>query len=76
MTAPAPVDASILDAADEAGIFINNASRSGPSASCRVKLLTGKMRAWRRKMRSRGKIRRKATSWPARQNRGEVKVDA
>jgi ferredoxin-NADP reductase/Fe-S-cluster-containing hydrogenase component 2 len=39
--APAPVDATILDVADEAGIFIDNACRSGTCASCRVKLLSG-----------------------------------
>jgi ferredoxin-NADP reductase len=41
MTAPVPVDATILDAADEAGIFIDNACRSGTCASCRIKLLSG-----------------------------------
>ena len=40
-TVPAPVDATILDVADEAGIFIDNACRSGTCASCRVKLLSG-----------------------------------
>jgi ferredoxin-NADP reductase len=41
MTALAPVDATILDVADEAGVFIDNACRSGTCASCRVKLLSG-----------------------------------
>ena len=40
-TATAPVDTTILDVADEAGIFIDNACRSGTCASCRVKLLSG-----------------------------------
>jgi ferredoxin-NADP reductase len=40
-TLPAPVDATILEVADEAGIFIDNACRSGTCASCRVKLLSG-----------------------------------
>jgi ferredoxin-NADP reductase len=39
--APAPVDATVLDVADEAGVFIDNACRSGTCASCRVKLLSG-----------------------------------
>src|SRR5262249_30186980 len=40
-TAPVPVGATILDAADAAGIFIDNACRSGTCASCRVKLISG-----------------------------------
>ena len=43
-TVPVPADATILDAADEAGIFIDNACRSGTCASCRVKLLSGSAR--------------------------------
>ena len=39
--APVPVDATILDVADESGVFIDNACRSGTCASCRVKLLSG-----------------------------------
>ena len=42
-TAPVPVDATILDVADEVGVFIDNACRSGTCASCRVKLLSGKV---------------------------------
>jgi ferredoxin-NADP reductase len=42
--APAPVDATILDVADAAGIVIDNACRSGTCASCRVKLLSGHVR--------------------------------
>ena len=33
--------ATILDAADEAGVFIDNACRSGTCGSCRVKLVSG-----------------------------------
>jgi ferredoxin-NADP reductase/ferredoxin len=40
-TAPVPVDATILDAADDAGVFIDNACRSGTCGSCRVKLISG-----------------------------------
>jgi ferredoxin-NADP reductase len=40
-TVPIPVDQTILEAADEAGVFIDNACRSGTCASCRVKLLAG-----------------------------------
>jgi ferredoxin-NADP reductase/Fe-S-cluster-containing hydrogenase component 2 len=39
--APVYADATILDAADEAGVFIDNACRSGTCGSCRVKLLSG-----------------------------------
>jgi ferredoxin-NADP reductase/Fe-S-cluster-containing hydrogenase component 2 len=38
---PVRVGATILDAADEAGIFIDNACRSGTCGSCRVKLAVG-----------------------------------
>ena len=41
LTVPIPVDQTILEAADEAGVFIDNACRSGTCASCRVKLLAG-----------------------------------
>jgi ferredoxin-NADP reductase len=41
VTAPVPVDATILDAADTAGVSIDNACRSGTCASCRVKLVSG-----------------------------------
>jgi glycine betaine catabolism B len=40
-TAAVPVDATILDAADEAGVFIDNACRSGTCGSCRVRLISG-----------------------------------
>jgi len=40
---PAPPDATVLDVADEAGIYIDNACRSGTCASCRVKLASGKV---------------------------------
>jgi ferredoxin len=35
--------ATILDAADEAGVFIDNACRSGTCGACRIKLLSGKV---------------------------------
>ena len=38
------VGGTILDAADEAGVFINNACRSGTCGSCRVKLISGSVR--------------------------------
>jgi len=40
-TAPVPVDATILDAADRAGVLIDNACRSGTCGSCRVRLVSG-----------------------------------
>jgi ferredoxin-NADP reductase/ferredoxin len=40
-TASVPADATILDVADEVGVFIDSACRSGTCASCRVKLLAG-----------------------------------
>ena len=43
-TAPVPEGATILDAADEAGVFIDNACRSGTCGSCRVKLVSGTVR--------------------------------
>jgi ferredoxin-NADP reductase len=43
-TAPVPVGATILDAADEAGVFIDNACRSGTCGSCRIKLVSGSVR--------------------------------
>jgi ferredoxin len=42
-TAPVPVGATILDVADEAGVFIDNACRSGTCGSCRVKLVSGRV---------------------------------
>jgi ferredoxin-NADP reductase/Fe-S-cluster-containing hydrogenase component 2 len=43
-TAPVFAGSTILDAADEAGIFIDNACRSGTCGSCRVKLASGAVR--------------------------------
>ena len=43
VTAPVPVDATVLDAADAAGVPIDNACRSGTCASCRVKLVSGQV---------------------------------
>jgi ferredoxin-NADP reductase len=40
-TAPVFAGSTILDAADQAGVFINNACRSGTCGSCRVKLAKG-----------------------------------
>ena len=42
-TAPVAAGATILDAADEAGVFIDNACRSGTCGSCRVKLVSGRV---------------------------------
>jgi ferredoxin-NADP reductase len=42
-TAPVPADATILEVADDVGVFIDCACRSGTCASCRVKLLSGKV---------------------------------
>jgi ferredoxin-NADP reductase len=42
--ASVPVGATILDVADDAGVFIDSACRSGTCASCRVKLLSGSVR--------------------------------
>jgi ferredoxin-NADP reductase len=41
--APVFAGSTILDAADEAGIFIDNACRSGTCGSCRVKLASGRV---------------------------------
>jgi ferredoxin-NADP reductase/Fe-S-cluster-containing hydrogenase component 2/putative sterol carrier protein len=38
---PVRAGSTILDAADQAGVFIDSACRSGTCASCRVKLLSG-----------------------------------
>jgi ferredoxin-NADP reductase len=40
-TAPVPLDATILDVADDVGVSIDNACRSGTCASCRVRLVSG-----------------------------------
>jgi len=40
-TAPVFAGSTILDAADQAGVFIDNACRSGTCGSCRVKLAKG-----------------------------------
>jgi ferredoxin-NADP reductase len=40
-SAPVPTDATILDIAEQLGVFIDSACRSGTCASCRVKLLSG-----------------------------------
>jgi len=43
-SAPVFAGATILDAADEAGIFIDNACRPGTCGSCRVRLALGSVR--------------------------------
>jgi ferredoxin-NADP reductase len=43
-TAPVPENATILEVADDHSVFIDNACRSGTCGSCRVKLLSGKVR--------------------------------
>ena len=43
-TAPVPVGVPILDVADQAGVFIDSACRSGTCGSCRVKLLSGNVK--------------------------------
>jgi ferredoxin len=40
---PVPEGATILDVADEAGVLIDNACRSGTCASCRIKLASGRV---------------------------------
>lgn len=40
-TAPVPAGSTILDAADAAGVDVDNACRSGTCGSCRVKLVAG-----------------------------------
>jgi len=40
-SAPVMIDVTILEAADQAGVFIDNACRSGTCGSCRVKLISG-----------------------------------
>jgi ferredoxin-NADP reductase len=40
-TSPVPLDATLLDVADEVGVWIDNACRSGTCASCRVRLVSG-----------------------------------
>ncbi len=43
-TVPLAEGATVLDAADQAGIFIDNACRTGTCGACRVKLVTGEVR--------------------------------
>src|SRR5262249_16691763 len=40
---PEPEDLTILDGAEEAGVVIDNACRSGTCASCRIKLTSGRV---------------------------------
>jgi ferredoxin-NADP reductase len=41
VSAPVMIDATVLEAADQAGVSIDNACRSGTCGSCRVKLISG-----------------------------------
>jgi ferredoxin len=41
VSAPVLAGGTILDAADQAGVLIDNACRSGTCGSCRVKLVSG-----------------------------------
>jgi ferredoxin-NADP reductase len=41
ISVPAPPDATILDVAEQAGVLIDNACRSGTCASCRIRLISG-----------------------------------
>jgi ferredoxin-NADP reductase/ferredoxin len=43
ISVPAPADAAILDVAEQAGVLIDNACRSGTCASCRIRLISGKV---------------------------------
>ena len=71
-----PVDATILDVADEAGVFIDNACRSGTCASCRVKLLSGNVKmAVEDALTEEGKAEGYILACQARIS-GDVKVDA
>jgi ferredoxin-NADP reductase len=75
-TAPAPIDATILEVADELGVFIDNACRSGTCASCRVKLLSGDVSmAVEEALTDRDKAEGYVLACQAK-IRGDVKVDA
>src|SRR5262249_31106337 len=41
VSAPVPADATILEVADDLGVFIDNACRSGTCGSCRARLVSG-----------------------------------
>jgi ferredoxin-NADP reductase/ferredoxin len=75
-TVPVPVDATILDAADEGGVFIDNACRSGTCASCRVKLISGSVTmAVEDALTGQDKVEGYILACQAK-IRGDVKVDA
>ena len=42
-SAPAPADATVLEIAEELGVFIDNACRSGTCGSCRARLVSGRV---------------------------------
>jgi ferredoxin-NADP reductase len=75
-TAPVPVGATILEAADEAGVFIDNACRSGTCGSCRVKLLSGSVRMAVEDSLTEGDKAEGYILACQAQPRGDVKVDA
>jgi len=75
-TAPVPVGATILDAADEAGVFIDNACRSGTCGSCRVKLVSGSVRMAVEDSLTEGDKAEGYILACQAQIRGDVKVDA
>lgn len=75
-TAPVPVGATILEAADEAGVFIDNACRSGTCGSCRVKLVSGSVRMAVEDSLTEGDKAEGYILACQAQIRGDVKVDA
>jgi ferredoxin-NADP reductase/ferredoxin len=75
-TTPVPVGATILDVADEAGVFIDNACRSGTCGSCRVRLISGNVNmAVQDALTEQDKAEGYILTCQAK-IRGEVKVDA
>ena len=75
-TAPVAIDATILDAADEVGVYIDNACRSGTCGSCRAKLISGAVSmAVEEALTEQDKAEGYILTCQAK-IRGEVKVDA
>jgi ferredoxin-NADP reductase/ferredoxin len=75
-TAPVAIGATILDVADQAGVFIDNACRSGTCGSCRIKLLAGNVSmAVQDALTERDKAEGYILACQA-QIRGEVRVEA
>jgi ferredoxin-NADP reductase/Fe-S-cluster-containing hydrogenase component 2 len=76
VAAPVPEGATILEAADQAGVFIDNACRSGTCGSCRIRLLAGNVRmAVQDALSAEDKATGYILACQARV-RGDVKVDA